>query len=97
MNWTTFIIPAIVGVMALVLLRLVDDKRRKTGRSRVSATMYALAFGATFAFTWGISYMQKSSGGGGAVDETPIITNPSSDVTIDRMIEMTDKSAKAPF
>lgn len=96
MNWTTFIIPAIVGVMALVLLRLVDDKRRKTGRSRVSATMYALAFGATFAFTWGISYMQKSSGGVGA-DETPMIMNPSSEVTIDRMIEMTDKSAKAPF
>lgn len=97
MNWTTLIIPAIVGIMALVLLKLVDDKRRKTGRSRVNATMYAIAFGATFAFTWGITYLQKNSGGGGGADETPITMNPSSEITIDRMIEMTDKSAKAPF
>jgi len=96
MNWTTLIIPAIVGAMALVLLRLVDDKRRKTGRSKVNATMYALAFGVTFAFTWGISFLQRSSGG---ADETPaVIMNPSSDIsTIDRMIALTDKSENAPF
>lgn len=81
------IIPTIVSIMALVLLKFVDDKRRKTGRSRVNAIIYALVFGATFAFAWGISFLQKSNG--------DVVVGP--DIDIEKMIELTDKSAKAPF
>lgn len=96
MDWITFIIPAIVACMALVLLKLVDEKRRKTKQSsnqKMSIMMYALTFSATFAFVWGIGFLQRNnktadieSGGDASIV-----------VDIDKMIEMTDHSGKAPF
>lgn len=92
MNWTVFIIPTIVGCMALVLLKLVDDKRHKSGRSRINAMTYAITFGATFSFAFGISFLHKNSSG---VETSPQLPPP--EIDIERMMGMADHSAKAPF
>lgn len=96
MDWITFIIPAIVACMALVLLKLVDEKRRKTkersNNQKMSIMMYALTFSATFAFVWGIGFLQRNNKTAGIESG-----GDASVVDIDKMIEMTDHSGKAPF